>query len=213
MHLVFRCILLLMTIESITSQAALCGSDVHTALLQHDLILPVNPVNIKHHQPSYVSTVCLMDSVFLCNSCSPYWRLSKADTTSWEQTDGKKRLIEQCRHSEVEKRLDTRTFQSHLNQSLNIQRMAAAWYRVLVVVVLLMSLLGSTAAVGGAVSRPRPQRRPPKKPKVEPIDVTPPAPDIDIQQVRNWRHRQKSSTLCALSWFVFFSDNVIRHFL
>lgn len=61
--------------------------------------------------------------------------------------------------------------------------MAAAWYRVLVVVVLLMSLLGSTAAVGGAVSRPRPQRRPPKKPKVEPIDVTPPAPDIDIQQM------------------------------
>lgn len=129
------------------------------------------------------------------------------------QTGGKKRLIQQCRHSEVEKRLDTRTFQSHLNQSLNIQRMAAAWCRILVVVVLLMSLLGSTAAVGGAVSRPRPQRRPPKKPKVEPVDVTPPAPDIDIQQVRNWRHRQKSSTLCALSWCVFFSDNVIRHFL
>uniref|UniRef100_A0A4W5K6F2 Complement component 8, gamma polypeptide n=1 Tax=Hucho hucho TaxID=62062 RepID=A0A4W5K6F2_9TELE len=42
---------------------------------------------------------------------------------------------------------------------------------------------GLAEATGGAKSRPRPQRRPPKKPKVKPIDDTPPAQNIDIQQM------------------------------
>lgn len=54
-----------------------------------------------------------------------------------------------------------------------------------VVALMCVSLWGSTEAVGGARSRPRAQRRPPKKPKVDPIDVTPPALNIDIQRVRN----------------------------
>ena len=57
-------------------------------------------------------------------------------------------------------------------------------------------LWGSTEAVGGAVSRPRPQRRPPKKTKVDPIDVIPSAQNIDIQRVRNERkrHSYRSNT-------------------
>lgn len=65
-------------------------------------------------------------------------------------------------------------------------RMAAVWRCMLALVVLMfLCLWGSTQAVGGAKSRPRPQRRPRKKPKVEPIDVTPPAQNIDIERVRN----------------------------
>lgn len=47
-------------------------------------------------------------------------------------------------------------------------------------------LWATTEAVGGAKSRPRPKRRPRKKPKVDPIDLTPPQKNIDIQQVRYW---------------------------
>ncbi|KAM9826952.1 complement component C8 gamma chain [Neosynchiropus ocellatus] len=46
-----------------------------------------------------------------------------------------------------------------------------------------LCLWGVTEAVGGAVSRPRPQRRPSKKPKVDPIDLTPPPQNINIQQM------------------------------
>ncbi|KAK9527862.1 hypothetical protein VZT92_014387 [Zoarces viviparus] len=62
--------------------------------------------------------------------------------------------------------------------------MAGVWRCMLPVVVLMcVCLWGSTEAVGGARSRPRPQRPPPKKPKVDPIDLTPPAQNIDIQQM------------------------------
>lgn len=54
---------------------------------------------------------------------------------------------------------------------------------VVVVVVLYLCLFIPTEAVGGAKSRPKPQRRPPKKPKVVPTDSTPPAQNIDIQQM------------------------------
>lgn len=63
--------------------------------------------------------------------------------------------------------------------------MAAVWCRMLAVVLLMcVCLWGSSEAVGGAKSRPRPQIRPPKKPKTNPIDETPPAQNIDIKQVR-----------------------------
>ncbi|XP_061569886.1 complement component C8 gamma chain isoform X1 [Cololabis saira] len=62
--------------------------------------------------------------------------------------------------------------------------MTGAGGRVLAVVVLMCAcLLAPSEAAGGAVSRPRPQRRPPKKPKVNPIDLTPPSQNIDIQQM------------------------------
>lgn len=64
-------------------------------------------------------------------------------------------------------------------------RMAGVWRYMLAAVVLISaSMLDPAEAVGGAKSRPRPQRRPPKKPKVEPTDATPPAQNIDMQRVR-----------------------------
>lgn len=69
-------------------------------------------------------------------------------------------------------------------------------------VLVLLSLWASTEAVGAARSRPRPQRRRPKKPKVDLADVTPPpAQNIDIERVRNQRHGQ-SLTLCAHMCFI-----------
>lgn len=75
--------------------------------------------------------------------------------------------------------------------------MAGVWRYTLVVVVVLMCvcLWGSSEAVGGAKSRPRPQRRPPKEPKVDPIDVTPPAQNINMQQVRNEGKRLRLYTV------------------
>lgn len=66
--------------------------------------------------------------------------------------------------------------------------MAGTWrWMVAVLVLMFVCLWSTTEAVGGAVSRPRPQRRPRKKPKVEPIDVTPPAVNIDMDRVRYLR--------------------------
>lgn len=66
--------------------------------------------------------------------------------------------------------------------------MAGVWHYMLAAVVLMcVSMWDPTEAVGGARSRPRPQRRPPKKPKVEPTDVTPLAQNIDMEQVKMWR--------------------------
>lgn len=56
-----------------------------------------------------------------------------------------------------------------------------------VVLLMVVSMWDPAEAVGGARSRPRPQRRPPKKPKVEPTDATPLAQNIDMEQVRTWR--------------------------
>ncbi|XP_070302758.1 complement component C8 gamma chain [Salvelinus sp. IW2-2015] len=61
--------------------------------------------------------------------------------------------------------------------------MTGVWQCVTMLMVVCVCLWGSAEAIGGAKSRPRPQRRPIKKPKVNPIDDTPPAQNIDIQQV------------------------------
>ncbi|TWW71098.1 Complement component C8 gamma chain [Takifugu flavidus] len=62
--------------------------------------------------------------------------------------------------------------------------MAGVWHCMLAAVVLMyVSMWDPTEAVGGARSRPRPQRRPPKKPKVEPTDVTPLAQNIDMERM------------------------------
>lgn len=75
--------------------------------------------------------------------------------------------------------------------------MARVWRCILAVVVLIcVSLLDSTEAVGGAKSRPRPQRRP-KKPKVAPIDAIQSVQSINMMQVRNWRLRYRHSSRCV----------------
>ncbi|KAK2859367.1 hypothetical protein Q5P01_003987 [Channa striata] len=74
--------------------------------------------------------------------------------------------------------------------------MVGVW-RCMLAVVLLMCLWGSSEAVGGAKSRPRPQRRPPKKPKINPIDVTPPAQNIDIQQMTGRWYLLNSASKCT----------------
>ncbi|KAM7370017.1 hypothetical protein PAMP_011303 [Pampus punctatissimus] len=76
--------------------------------------------------------------------------------------------------------------------------MAGAWRCMLAVVVLMcICLWGSTEAVGGAKSRPRPQRRPRKKPKVNPIDQTPPAQNIDIQKMTGTWYLLNTASKCS----------------
>ncbi|XP_069561621.1 complement component C8 gamma chain [Brachyistius frenatus] len=76
--------------------------------------------------------------------------------------------------------------------------MAGAWRCTLVVVTLMcVCLWGSTEAVGGARSRPRPQRRHPKKPKVNPIDVTPTAQNINIQQMTGIWYLLNTASKCS----------------
>nr|AIN76758.1 complement component 8 gamma subunit [Oplegnathus fasciatus] len=75
--------------------------------------------------------------------------------------------------------------------------MAGGWRCMLAVVALMcVCLSGSTDAVGGARSRPRPQRRP-KKPKVEPVDVTPPAQNIDIQRMTGIWYLLNTASKCS----------------
>ncbi|KAL6097968.1 c8g [Pungitius sinensis] len=74
--------------------------------------------------------------------------------------------------------------------------MAGVWRCVLLVVVF-MCVWGSTEAVGGAKSRPRPQRRPPKKPKVDPIELTPPTQNIDIQQMTGKWYLLNTASKCT----------------
>ncbi|CAF97962.1 unnamed protein product [Tetraodon nigroviridis] len=62
--------------------------------------------------------------------------------------------------------------------------MAEVWRSVFVAALLICaSMLDPAEAVGGAKSRPRPQRRPPKKPKVEPTDAPPLAQNVDLQRM------------------------------
>ncbi|XP_038582345.1 complement component C8 gamma chain isoform X1 [Micropterus salmoides] len=76
--------------------------------------------------------------------------------------------------------------------------MAGVWHCMLAVVALMcVCLWGSTEAVGGAKSRPRPQRRPPKKPKVNPVDVTPPAQNIDIQRMTGTWYLLNTASKCS----------------
>lgn len=66
--------------------------------------------------------------------------------------------------------------------------MAGVWrYMLAAVVLIYASMLDPAEAVGGAKSRPRPQRRPPKKPKVEPTDANLSAQNVDMQRVRMQR--------------------------
>ncbi|XP_053198411.1 complement component C8 gamma chain [Scomber japonicus] len=76
--------------------------------------------------------------------------------------------------------------------------MTGVWRCMLAVVVLMcVCLWGSTEAVGGARSRPRPQRRPRKKPKVDPIEQTPPTPNINIQQMTGTWYLLNTASKCS----------------
>ncbi|XP_049912514.1 complement component C8 gamma chain [Epinephelus moara] len=75
--------------------------------------------------------------------------------------------------------------------------MAGVWRCMLAVALMCVCLWDSTEAVGGAVSRPRPQRRPRKKPKVEPIDVTPAAQNVDIQQMTGTWYLLNTASKCS----------------
>nr|XP_020465308.1 complement component C8 gamma chain [Monopterus albus] len=76
--------------------------------------------------------------------------------------------------------------------------MAGVWRCMLAVAVLMcVCLRGSSEAVGGAKSRPRPQRRPPKKPKVDPIDVGPPPQNIDIEQMTGTWYLLNTASKCS----------------
>ncbi|XP_010733457.3 complement component C8 gamma chain [Larimichthys crocea] len=76
--------------------------------------------------------------------------------------------------------------------------MAAVWRCMLALVVLMcLCSWGSTQIIGGAQSRPRPQRRPRKKPKVEPIDVIPPAQNIDIERMTGIWYLLNTASKCS----------------
>ncbi|RVE58893.1 hypothetical protein OJAV_G00198820 [Oryzias javanicus] len=67
---------------------------------------------------------------------------------------------------------------------------------MLALVMLMCCCLWSPAeTVGGAKSRPRPQRRP-KKPKANPVDENPPAPNVDIQQMTGRWYLLIASSKC-----------------
>ncbi|KAM9712883.1 complement component C8 gamma chain [Menidia menidia] len=66
-----------------------------------------------------------------------------------------------------------------------------------VVVLVCVCLLGPAEALGGAKSRPRPQRRP-KKPKTEPVDKTPPAQNINIDQMAGKWYLINTASKCPL---------------
>lgn len=75
--------------------------------------------------------------------------------------------------------------------------MATVWKSVMVVVALMcVYLLGYSEAVGGAVSRPRPQRRPSRKPKINPIDLTP-AQNIDMQRMTGKWYLLNTASKCV----------------
>ncbi|XP_019942998.1 complement component C8 gamma chain [Paralichthys olivaceus] len=76
--------------------------------------------------------------------------------------------------------------------------MAGVWRCMLAtMIVLCVCLWGSSEAVGGAKSRPRPQRRPPKKPKVDSVDVIPPAENIDIERMTGTWYLLNVASKCS----------------
>ncbi|CAI5673433.1 complement component C8 gamma chain [Oreochromis niloticus] len=76
--------------------------------------------------------------------------------------------------------------------------MAGLWRCILAVVMLMcVHLWDSAEAVGGAKSRPRPQRRPPKKPKITPIDLTQPEQDIDIERMLGTWYLLNTASKCS----------------
>ncbi|XP_029385401.1 complement component C8 gamma chain [Echeneis naucrates] len=74
--------------------------------------------------------------------------------------------------------------------------MAGVWPCMLAVMVLCVCLWGYADAVGGAKSRPRPQRRP-KKTKVEPTVATPPARNIDLPQMTGTWYLVNAASKCS----------------
>ncbi|XP_068604227.1 complement component C8 gamma chain [Brachionichthys hirsutus] len=75
--------------------------------------------------------------------------------------------------------------------------MVGVWRIVVAVVALGVCFWGSTEAVGGAKSRPRPQRRPPKKPKIDSVSLTPPAQNVDIQRMTGTWYLLNTASKCA----------------
>ncbi|XP_015242080.1 PREDICTED: complement component C8 gamma chain-like [Cyprinodon variegatus] len=67
---------------------------------------------------------------------------------------------------------------------------------MVLVVLVCLCLLVPSEAVGGAKSRPKPQRRPPKTPKVNPTDATPPAQNIDIHQMTGTWYLLNAASKC-----------------
>lgn len=75
---------------------------------------------------------------------------------------------------------------------------AGVWRYMVAVMVICGCLWDFAEAVGGAVSRPRPQRRPPRrKAKVDPVDLTPPAQSIDIQQMTGRWYLLNTASKCS----------------
>lgn len=65
-----------------------------------------------------------------------------------------------------------------------------------------LCLWGYTEAIGGARSRPRPQRPPRKKPKVSPTkDLPPPAMVVDFNRVRK-QSQFSHSNICLCIVFI-----------
>ncbi|AWP20778.1 putative complement component C8 gamma chain [Scophthalmus maximus] len=76
--------------------------------------------------------------------------------------------------------------------------MTGVWRCMLATMVLMcVCLWGCSEAVGGARSRPRPQRRPRKKPKVDPIDLIPPAENINIQRMTGTWYLLNTASKCS----------------
>uniref|UniRef100_A0A3Q0QU56 Complement component 8, gamma polypeptide n=1 Tax=Amphilophus citrinellus TaxID=61819 RepID=A0A3Q0QU56_AMPCI len=75
--------------------------------------------------------------------------------------------------------------------------MVGLWRCTLAVMLTCVYLWGSGDAVGGAKSRPRPQKRPPKKPKITPIDLTEPAQNIDIERMLGRWYLLNSASKCS----------------
>ncbi|XP_061878006.1 complement component C8 gamma chain [Entelurus aequoreus] len=75
--------------------------------------------------------------------------------------------------------------------------MAGVWKCSLALAVLIICLWGASEAVGGAKSRPRPKRRPRKKTKVDPVDLTPPQKNIDVQQMTGTWYLLNTASKCS----------------
>ncbi|XP_056155674.1 complement component C8 gamma chain [Lampris incognitus] len=71
------------------------------------------------------------------------------------------------------------------------------WCTAAAAVVTCLCLWGSSEAVGGARSRPRPQKRPSTKPKVDPIDQTPSAQNTDLQQMGGTWYLLSAASKCS----------------
>nr|XP_015810854.2 complement component C8 gamma chain [Nothobranchius furzeri] len=69
--------------------------------------------------------------------------------------------------------------------------------RCVLVVLALLCLWVPAEAIGGARSRPKPQRRPPTKPKDNPLDSTPPPQNIDIHRMTGTWYLLNAASKCS----------------